>query len=33
MKENGLSVYDNQKKLIVHANLSENRTFCVAMST
>jgi len=33
MKENGLNVYDQSKRLVVHADLSENRTFRIAMNT
>lgn len=33
MKENGLSIFDKDQKLVIHANLSENRTFRVGMVT
>jgi len=33
MKENGLNFYDQSKRLVVHANLFENRTFHIAMNT
>ena len=33
MKKNGLNVYDQSKKLVIHADLSENRTFRIAMNT
>jgi len=33
MKKNGLNVYDQSKKLVIHADLSENRTFRIAMIT